>query len=225
MGDQPNGIYTAMVAVMKEIEPISKARTNQQQKFNFRGVEDFYNVLQPIMAKHGVFCTMEIIDDKFRDRTTASGNLMIQREITYRVNFIASDGSQVSTEAKGEAMDTGDKASNKCASIAHKYALATTFLVPYAEMDDPDEHSPTARVIPATDKQAPPVAPKGPSFMNDGQKKAILASYKSSHPGKTAEEYDTAIQAELTTKFGDVTKVTHDQAVAYIVELQALLKK
>jgi len=208
--NKPQGIYPAMVRVMKRIGPIAKDRVNKQQGFNFRGVEDFYDTFHDIMAEEGIFCTMEIVSESAREHTTKTGTLMIQREIVYNVYFVHEDGSSVSTQVKSEAMDVGDKASPKCASIAHKYALATTFLVPYSEMDDPDEHSPVVQV-PDEQQSRPTVAqPKPPAArpipttpVTQQQREKLFALYKEVlGSGKTDEEVGQELKKYVESELG-----------------------
>jgi hypothetical protein len=59
-----------------------------------------------------------------------------------KFTFWAEDGSSVSSIVFGEALDMGDKAGNKCMSIALKYALLQTFMIPTEDMQDPDSVSP-----------------------------------------------------------------------------------
>jgi hypothetical protein len=212
------GIYPAMVRVMKRIGPIAKDRVNKQQGFNFRGVEDFYDTFHDIMADEGIFCTMEIVSESAREHTTKAGTLMLQREIIYNVYFVHEDGSSVSTQVKAEAMDVGDKASPKCASIAHKYALATVFLVPYSKMDDPDEHSPVvqvpdeqqARPVVAQPKQQPAqvhqpqtARPIPPTPVTQQQRDKLFALYKEVlGSGKTDEEVEQELKRYVESELG-----------------------
>ena len=48
-------VYQCINAVAAEIarEGIAKGRRNQQQGYNFRGIDDVYNALAPVIAKHG----------------------------------------------------------------------------------------------------------------------------------------------------------------------------
>jgi hypothetical protein len=48
-------------------------------------------------------------------------------------------------------MDSGDKGTNKCHSVAHKYALLTLLMIPTEDMAEPDAHTPE----PATFKKQP----------------------------------------------------------------------
>ena len=70
---------------------------------------------------------------------------MIERILTVRYRFYAEDGSYVEAVVDGEAMDSGDKSSNKCMAIAHKYALLQVFCIPTENDNDPDAHTPEAR--------------------------------------------------------------------------------
>lgn len=138
----PPKIHGAMVAVMREIGAIGKDQRNKQQGFNFRGVDDVYNKLHEIMAKHGIFCLPEVLSDRTEERKTSKGNALIYRILKIKYTFVAEDGSSVEAIVIGEGMDSGDKASNKAMSIAHKYALLQVFMIPTAEEKDPDAERP-----------------------------------------------------------------------------------
>jgi hypothetical protein len=43
-------IYERIVKVMQEVEPIAKGRTNTQQNYKFRGVDELMNAISPIRA-------------------------------------------------------------------------------------------------------------------------------------------------------------------------------
>ena len=62
--------------------------------------------------------------------------------LTVEFTFWAEDGSSVSCTMIGEAMDSGDKASNKAMSTALKYALMQMFMIPTEEHIDTEYESP-----------------------------------------------------------------------------------
>lgn len=136
-----NGIYKAMAAVMAEMGAIGKnKRTDMGGKygFNYRGIDDVYNALNPLLGKHGIFVLPELVEHKSEERRTDKGG---RTEIVYcrmRYTFAHEDGSRCSCEVLGEAQDTSDKATNKAMAIAHKYALLQTFCIPTEDMQDPD---------------------------------------------------------------------------------------
>lgn len=136
-----NGIQKAMIGVMRDIGAIGKDKVNQQQRFNFRGIDDVYNHLHNIMAKHGVFTTSEILDITRSERPSKGGGVLLFVALKMRYTFHAEDASTIVTEVVGEGMDSGDKATNKAMAIAHKYALLQAFMVPTEDMIDPDSQT------------------------------------------------------------------------------------
>jgi hypothetical protein len=134
-------IYRKMLEVMSEVSAISKDRKNASQGYNFRGIDDVYNMLHDIMAKIGVFCVPRVMSDYTEERTTAKGSVLIYRILKMEFDFIAIDGSKVTSCVIGEGMDSGDKASNKAMSVAQKYCLLQTFLIPTEDAKDPENQS------------------------------------------------------------------------------------
>ena len=133
-------IHQAMACVMSDIEAISKDKTqkgyNKDAGFNYRGIDDVYNTLHPILAKHGIFTAPEAIEQTRTERVNKNGTVLFYTTIQMRYVFWCKDGSSVSCVVFGEAMDSGDKSTAKAMSIAHKYALLQTFSIPTAELID-----------------------------------------------------------------------------------------
>lgn len=134
-------IYQAISSVMGEVGAIEKNKKNQQQGFLYRGVDDVMNALQPAMVKHKVFIVPEVLDEIREERTTKNGGTMFYSRLKIAYKFFADDGSNVVATVIGEAMDSGDKVTNKAMSIAFKYACFQVFCIPTEEMIDPDETS------------------------------------------------------------------------------------
>lgn len=135
-------IYELMPKIMAEVPSISKDRKNAQQGYQFRGIDDVYNALNGILAKHRIFMSAEVLDVKREERPSKSGGTMafVQTHVRYRFN--APDGSYVTTDSLGEGMDSGDKATAKAMSVAQKYALFQAFLIPTADAKDIENDSP-----------------------------------------------------------------------------------
>lgn len=132
-------IYSAIPKIMLEMEAIGKDQTNKQQNFKFRGIDQVYNAIQKLLAKHGVFSfplkIIEIHRDKITSKQGSEGWLTINH---YIFRFCCDDESFIDVESIGEAADYGDKGNNKAASIAHKYSLLQVFMIPTEEEKDPD---------------------------------------------------------------------------------------
>jgi hypothetical protein len=131
-------IYEAISNVMAEIGAIGKEKKNQQQGFMYRGIDDVMNALQPALVKHKVFIAPDVLSEQREERASKNGGVMfsVRLEISYK--FYTTDGSFIETKVIGEAMDSGDKATNKAMSIGYKYACFQVFCIPTEEMKDPD---------------------------------------------------------------------------------------
>lgn len=135
-------IYAAISRVMADIGAVGKDRKNLQQNYQFRGIEDVLNAAQPALVKHEVFCAPKVKERLREERPTKSGGVMFYTTLTVRHRFFTSDGSHVDVVTVGEAMDAGDKSSNKAMSAAYKYALVELFAIPTKEAIDTESDSP-----------------------------------------------------------------------------------
>lgn len=137
-------IYEMIPKIAAEIGSIGKSQRNAQQGFNFRGIDDVYNRVGPIMAKHGVFSVPQVVEthQELIEITNKSGQVkkMNHVRVTVMYDFCASDGSSIRLVVAGESMDSGDKAVSKAMAIAHKYAFFQLFSIPVAG-EDPDAES------------------------------------------------------------------------------------
>lgn len=134
-------IHEALVLAKREIGAIGKNSRNKQQGFSYRGIDDVYNTLHGILANHGIVTVPEVTHMERQERTTKNGTALLYSLLTIRYHFFAEDGSSVTATVVGEGMDSGDKASNKAMSIAHKYALFQVFMIPTEDVVDPDSES------------------------------------------------------------------------------------
>lgn len=149
-------IFKKMPKILKGVEAIAKLRKNDQQGYRFRGIDDILNEVHPLFAEHEVFMTARITKETREERKNHKGNALLYTILHVAFKFHATDGSNVETEAVGEAMDSGDKASNKSQSAALKYALITALLIPTEEKETEDEdHRPAPREDRGRDEEAP----------------------------------------------------------------------
>lgn len=161
------GIYKAIAGVIADIGPVGKDKTNKQQGFKYRSVDDVYSVLNPALAKNKVFILPEILEQSRETRTNKNGTQITWVTLKIRYTIFSDDGSFVETVLLGEAMDTGDKAINKAMAIAYKYLCFQVFCIPVEDMEDPDAERPElqgecvkgnkeSQKKPDTKKQEPP---------------------------------------------------------------------
>ncbi len=163
--DQTGRIHEAISAIMDEVGGVGKTRTNPQQGYKYRGVADVTLACQPVMARHKVHVSPHSILSEAADYIeTKNGGKMLHVRQTIEYRFYHADGSWVPCVVTGEAMDSGDKTSNKVMSAALKYALTQVFCIPEADPEaDTETQSPEGKA----EAPAPaPMAPRQPQVSN-----------------------------------------------------------
>lgn len=134
-------VYQAIAAVSGEMAKtgISKDHSNQQQGYKFRGIDDVYNALAPLLSKHGLVVLPRMTGRTVTERVTPKGGVLFYVNVDAEFDFVAAeDGSKHTVRTFGEAMDSGDKATNKAMSAAYKYAAFQTFCIPTDGDNDAD---------------------------------------------------------------------------------------
>ncbi len=138
-------IYKQIPAIMAEVGAIEKNRKGQGISYAFRGIDDIYSALQPLLAKHKVFYAPNVISQVREQRESKSGGVLTYSILTVEYTFFAEDGSNFKLVTVGEAMDSSDKSSNKAMSAALKYAMLQLFCIPTEEEKDTEyqNHGPS----------------------------------------------------------------------------------
>lgn len=137
-------VYKAITKVMEKLSKvgISKNKTASAGgggSYKFRGIDDVYNALAPHMAEAGLCILPRVKSRSLIERVSAKGNALFYVTLDVEFDFVAaSDGSKHTVEVYGEAMDSGDKATNKAMSAAFKYACMEVFCIPTEGDNDPD---------------------------------------------------------------------------------------
>lgn len=161
----PVSVYAKIAAVQAELAKIgiTKSRKNLTpgQNYNFRGIDEVYNTLSPLMAEKGLCILPRILSRTVSERQTKNGGTLFVAVVEAEFDFVsADDGSIHVVRSYGEAMDSSDKATNKAMSAAYKYMALMTFAIPTEGDNDADatthevaprEAAPT--VQPITDEQ------------------------------------------------------------------------
>lgn len=146
-------VYQRIAAVQGELAKvgIAKSRRNSQGSgYNFRGIDDVYAALSPLLAAHGLVIVPRLVERICEERQARSGGALFNVTVKAEFDFIAAeDGSVHTASTYGEAMDSGDKATNKAMSAAYKYAAFMTFAIPTEGDNDADAHTHEVATDPA----------------------------------------------------------------------------
>lgn len=134
-------VYKAINAVQRDLAKvgITKNRKNLQQNYSFRGIDEVFNTLSPLLAEHELCILPRMISRTCEERATKSGGTMNYVTVEAEFDFVsAMDGSTHIVRTFGEAMDSADKATNKAMSAAYKYAAFQAFAIPTEGDNDAD---------------------------------------------------------------------------------------
>ncbi len=155
-------IQERMIAVMQEIGFIAKDRKAPSVVggYNFRGIDDFYEALQPALIKCGVFVVPEVLDIIREERTTKSGGVSINTILKIAYHFHGEGGDSISAVVVGEGSDSTDKGCNKAMSAAFKYLASQSWCIPTNEPENDTEAVAPEETIPAKKSAPKPAAKK-----------------------------------------------------------------
>lgn len=125
---------------------ISKDRKNEKQGFKFRGIDDVYAALAPLLVENNVVTVPRMLERSVVQYNSKNGGTMFNVAVKAEYDFLSTiDGSRVTAAVFGEGMDSADKATAKAMAVAHKYAHFQLFNIPLEanpELRDPDFESP-----------------------------------------------------------------------------------
>jgi hypothetical protein len=177
-------VYEKIAAVTAELSKIgiSKDSKNQSQGYAFRGIDAVYGALSPLLSKHGLCILPRVTDRQVIERQNRQGTALFYVTLTVEFDFVAAeDGSKHTVITVGEAMDSGDKASNKAMSAAYKYAAFQAFCIPTEGDNDAD--SQTHEVAAATTDPAVEAAVQLAATIEElnGIWKSLNASERKAH--------------------------------------------
>jgi len=193
---RPHSVYQAIAAVIGDLskDGIAKDRKNDQQGYKFRGIDEVYNALSPLLAKHKLLVLPRMLERNVVERESRNGGALFYITVKAEFDFVsANDGSKhVVGPMYGEAMDSGDKATNKAMSAAYKYAAMQAFCIPTEGDNDADAQ--THEVV-SVAAQAKAYAQRFIKAIEDG-KDELICELKDELRG--SQELELAIWAQLS---------------------------
>ena len=138
-------VYQAINAIQYALSKIgiTKAgRNTQGAGYNFRGIDQVYNTLSPLLAEHKLCILPRVVKSMQTERQSSSNKTLIYSYVTMEFDLVSSeDGSKHTICTVGEAFDSGDKSMNKAMSAAYKYAAFQAFAIPTEGDNDADAHT------------------------------------------------------------------------------------
>jgi len=222
-----NAIYAAMVSIAKDAAAagLGKGDTNKHQGYKYRGIDAVCDTLAPLMAKHGVFVTVECFEREEQVRETKSGSANYWVTMRVALTFHATDGSSVSSGPfYGEAADTGDKATGKAESYAYRNGLIKTFCLPVNGADaDTEASDPEPTKAPqrgAQAKQTTPEQSPKPGPVTEAQKAEFLALSENYPKGQHRDGLEAISALSLSKYKRRVQQLNENEAEALLRDIR-----
>ena len=193
MGQAVPHVYEAIAQVMARLskDGIGKDRRNEQQGYSFRGIDDVYNALAPILSDVGLCILPAVKSREVVERTSSNGRTLFYVNVDVDFTFVSTkDGSSHIVSMPGEAMDSGDKATNKAMSAAFKYACLQAFCIPTEGDNDADATTHVVDTTPAVKVVAPKAAVKKTQSQDKlvGESEVQTITNLATHAGITLEQ-------------------------------------
>lgn len=155
-------LYQKLLKITEAVGTIEKTGRNSKQNYSFIEQAQIVAELRPQLAKWGVMIMPETVSRSIeRYDVTRSGGYKgvdIHANVVSRFTVINADKPDerfVCDWDGGEAIDSGDKATNKATTASQKYFLMKLFNI--SDKEDADGESPAA--APVAQRQAAPARP------------------------------------------------------------------
>lgn len=138
-------VYQAINSIQFALSKIGitkEGRNTQGAGYSFRGIDQVYNTLSPLLAEHKLCILPRVVKSMQTERQSSSNKTLIYSYVTMEFDLVSSeDGSKHTICTVGEAFDSGDKSMNKAMSAAYKYAAFQAFAIPTEGDNDADAHT------------------------------------------------------------------------------------
>lgn len=204
-------VYKAIAAVQGEMAEIGikKDKKNVMQGYSFRGIDDVYNALAPLLAKNNLCILPRATERACVERQTQKGGVLFYVTVKCDFDFVSAiDDSKHTVTTYGEAMDSADKATNKAMSAAYKYAAFQAFCIP-VDVEDADAHHHEVKPQAPKEKTLPQQYPKA-HFEKTTYIKSISTKEGTSQKGPWTIYYikdeDDVLYGTFTQAFGEMAK-------------------
>jgi hypothetical protein len=196
---------------MEAIDPIAKSKRNTQQNYNFRGIDDVYAVLNPMLVANKVVIIPEMMSHEITQFESKNGGALFRAIVQVKYTIVHSqDNSSIEVVVFGEGMDSGDKATPKAFSVAYKYMAFQLFCIPVDTGDDVENTHHETVSAPQTAS-----APKPSKWLN-----------KTTKDGKMTQEWQNmlnGIELGTVTSLADILKYYQVNKECR-TEIEALIK-
>lgn len=133
-----------MLAVAADVSHVSKDVTVKHAGANYKGLshDGVVDAVRAALIKHGVLALPSVVNTRYSEAVTKSGNAQQMIDVDVETTFINADNmdERLSVVTTGTGIDSQDKAPGKAMSYAKKYGLIYAFLLITGENDEARPH-------------------------------------------------------------------------------------
>lgn len=164
-------IQEAIANAKKAIGAVGKDEKNQQQGWNFRGIDAVLNAVSGPLASNGITVFPKLQDYTY-ETVEIGRNKTPMSHVVVKVKyiFLGPAGDCIEPEVAAESFDSGDKAMTKAFSVAYRTALIQALSLPTCEPDpDHDVYERSSREEKPKTSQPRPIQAKGNAALSAPQ--------------------------------------------------------
>ena len=70
-------VHVALARALAELPSVGKTQRNAQQGYNFRGIEDIANAVNPVLGRHGLVILPDVLERIGEERTGDRQQLLL----------------------------------------------------------------------------------------------------------------------------------------------------
>ncbi len=154
----------SIAGVMEIVGHVSKDGFNQQQNFNFRGIDAVMNAVGPALRQVGGFIKPDVEKTIYEHGVTGNGKATMEVRLRVRYSWYGTDGGDpITSVVVSEATDMSDKATAKAMSVAYRTYLLQILALPTTEKDPDEDYIDRGTGEARKPAARKPSTPKGPT--------------------------------------------------------------
>lgn len=215
-------LYQKILKITEEIGMIEKTGRNTMQNYAFIEQAQVVAELRPQLSKWGVVIMPETVSRRVERydvvRSNGKAATDIHANVVSRYTVINTDNPDERFTCEwdaGEAIDSGDKATNKATTASHKYFLMKLFNI--SDKEDADQDSPEA--APAKNYTQPTSTPQSSDWPASPAQRKFVADLLTQNDIPEEEQ-----AGYLTGTLGLKVPLTSEGAKFAIEELKRTVK-
>lgn len=192
-------VIQTIAAVKRDLGAVAKEKRMEAgpAKYNYRTIDDVLNKLHDPLINHGLVIVPQLRRvEQTSAGETRSGTKQTRTVVEFEWLICGPEGDTLTAATTGEAIDSGDKGTNKGGTSAFKQLLGQLFAIPFETNDPDDSHVEVKAPSPVKEDRKPASSPKeAPTSASGGKSSAEGATLSPSAGSATERKCATCTYA------------------------------